>query len=212
MQGLFGARSNASKELHKIYLRSLSNNGVIVEREIEKLAAGDAELFDELVTKYYVKYGVTPQASSTSGYVYFLKAQGFYGVFSGIYGRYKIGLSNNVQRRLTELNGQQAPCPIVLKHYIEVNNMKDTEGRLHSQYKSSRKHGEWFDFFIWELPFIWLQYQHYARASKRQMIKPIPLELVRVITAVLLVSFLGASAFSMSSGIKQESAPVTRGR
>lgn len=212
MSYLFGNRSNSNRELHKIYLRAIDNPGLSIEGEIVKLADGDSEFADDLYNKYCAKYGVPAQAASTEGYIYFLKAEGFYGIFSPIFGRYKIGLSNNVQRRLKELNGQQAPCPIKLLHYIEVNNMNQVETKLHKQYKPSRKHGEWFDFFVWELPLVWLQYQHFARASKRNMIKPISIEVFRAGLVIGLLLILGTGAFSTASQQRQAPQPIHKTR
>lgn len=87
-----------------------------------------------------------------SGYVYLMEAEGFHGVLSPWLKRCKIGLSNNPERRLRELNSEQAPCRVVGIRYIKVLDNARTEKQLHRQFAINRKHGEWFDFWIWELP------------------------------------------------------------
>lgn len=87
--------------------------------------------------------------------MYLVEAEGFHGwLWSWICKRRKIGLSNNPRRRLRELNSEQAPCPIIGVRYIAVKDNATVEKALHQRFKKNRKHGEWFDFWIWELPIV----------------------------------------------------------
>ena len=99
------------------------------------------------------------------GFVYLVEAQGFHGVLSFLVKRRKIGLSNNPERRLKELNSEQSPCPIVGIRYIEVKDNSFTEKDLHAKFAKNRKHGEWFDFWIWELPLVDLAYERRAEGT-----------------------------------------------
>lgn len=60
--------------------------------------------------------------------------------------KYKIGYTNNVDRRLYELNGKQSPHPIVLKYKVYVINAASVEKFLHSKYVNYKVHNEWFEF------------------------------------------------------------------
>ena len=88
------------------------------------------------------------------GFVYLVEAKGFHGILSPIKKRLKIGLSNNPERRLRELNSEQAPCQIVGIRYIKVMSNATVETRLHKHFARNRRHGEWFDFWVWELPLV----------------------------------------------------------
>lgn len=59
---------------------------------------------------------------------------------------YKIGITNNITRRLREVqNGNSEP--IVCRYYIEAENRfdaRETERELHRLLRDARKVGEWF--------------------------------------------------------------------
>lgn len=99
------------------------------------------------------------------GYVYLVKAQGFHGVLSKVIGRYKIGLSRRPELRLEQLNSSQAPCPIKGIRYIQVQDMKAIEDKLHEQFKVQRRHGEWFDFWFWQMPMVNLAFDRKAKGT-----------------------------------------------
>jgi len=96
----------------------------------------------------------TGRSSGDGQYVYLVEAQGFHGILSALIKRRKIGLTNNPSRRLSELNSSQAPCPIAIIKVISVTDNARVESELHSQFRRNRKHGEWFDFWVWELPLV----------------------------------------------------------
>lgn len=72
------------------------------------------------------------------GFVYFLNAVGT--------DRYKIGLTNDIDRRLKELNGKQAAFEVKLLWSIAVSDMRAAESWLHEKLSDRRVHGEWFQF------------------------------------------------------------------
>jgi hypothetical protein len=73
-----------------------------------------------------------------TGFVYFFKADGT--------NRYKIGLTNNLDRRSKEINRGQAPFPVTLQWSIAVNDTHAAETKLHHRFSENRRHGEWFEF------------------------------------------------------------------
>ena len=128
------------------------------------------------------------------GFVYLVEAKGFYGIFSFLIKRRKIGLSNNPERRLKELNSEQAPCPIVGIRYIEVKDNNITEKELHAKFARNRKHGEWFDFWIWELPLVDLAYERRAEGTW--------LNKISITSLTLAVMGIMAIGFSFSLALK----------
>lgn len=91
-----------------------------------------------------------------------MRCEGFHGILSFLRGRYKIGLSFKSEQRLKQLNRQQAPAPILKETEIFVKDMKATEDLLHARFASNRVHGEWFDFWAWELPKVLATYKKLA--------------------------------------------------
>lgn len=137
------------------------------------------------------------------GFVYLVEAKGFYGIFSFLIKRRKIGLSNNPERRLKELNSEQAPCPIVGIRYIEVKDNSLTEKDLHAKFARNRKHGEWFDFWFWELPLVDLAYERRAEGSW--------LNKLSITSLTLAIMGVMAIGFSFSLALKvalDDSSPV----
>ncbi len=70
----------------------------------------------------------------SSGYVYLLKCGP----------RYKIGITKDIQRRISELTKQQ-PFPLELVHCAIGKDHSAKERELHERYSDVRQHGEWFD-------------------------------------------------------------------
>jgi hypothetical protein len=64
-------------------------------------------------------------------------------VFGTRTGYYKIGLANDVQKRLS---GVQSNCPLKLSvvHYFSCEKTKSIESRLHAVFLSKKTTGEWF--------------------------------------------------------------------
>lgn len=58
---------------------------------------------------------------------------------------YKIGVSNNVERRLASLQ-TSSPSKIVLIKSIRTDRYEHYEGELHERFAASRLNGEWFSF------------------------------------------------------------------
>lgn len=96
------------------------------------------------------------------GFVYLVRARGFHGILSPLLKREKIGLTNNPERRLRELNSEQAPCEIEGIRYIQVDNNAKVEAELHKRFARNRVHGEWFDFMIWERPIVHFAFDCYV--------------------------------------------------
>lgn len=183
------------KQLHGIFLKAERNPNVSVSNEIRKLANDDELLAEDLLQKYIDKYGFPSDVIAKTGYVYLMKADGFYGVLSGIFGRYKIGKSNSPQRRHTELNGQQAPCPIKMLRFIQVDNMSKVESALHRQFKGNRKHGEWFDFWFWELMALNFAYQRYQNDFKRnKLASKSNQRFKKSLTSILAIAVVGLAS------------------
>lgn len=133
----------------------------------------------------------------TKGYVYLVKAEGFHGVLSPIKGRYKIGLTNNPERRLIELNGAQAPCLIIGLKYIEVENNALVEKELHQKFSSDRKYGEWFDFYVWQIPLVHIAYDRYAKGTVIASLVQYNLAKAGAICAIALI--VAATSFAVTT-------------
>lgn len=81
------------------------------------------------------------QMQDTRGYVYLMRCGD----------RYKIGITNDVNRRLAQL-GKQSPYPLEIVHTIRAPYPKSIENRLHAMYKRVRVHVEWFEFEESDIP------------------------------------------------------------
>jgi hypothetical protein len=71
------------------------------------------------------------------GYVYLIKAQG------SNPSRFKIGRTNNVERRLKEI-ATCGPYPLKIVDYFHTNNCVSAEKQLHEKMGQYRVWGEWF--------------------------------------------------------------------
>jgi len=103
------------------------------------------------------------------GCVYLLKAKGFHGWIPGaVLGRYKIGLSRDVDRRLETLHSNQPPTDLEVVKVIAVEDMASVEAELHRVFKSQNvkllKSREYFDLNPLQVQHcLWLMRQYEAR-------------------------------------------------
>jgi len=72
-----------------------------------------------------------------SGVVYFIEAVGT--------GRIKIGRTNNLTRRLTELQAN-SPHVLLVRKTIKTYDMRAVELELHRRFAYARAEGEWFRY------------------------------------------------------------------
>lgn len=149
------------KWLIDLHVAASSNTRIDPLAEIDK-ATNDLFLRELLKNLYCSRYGVPRASAHSPGYVYLMRCEGFHGILSPLKSRYKIGLSFKSEQRLKQLNGQQAPAPIVKVAEVFVQDMKTTEDLLHGRFASSRVHKEWFDFWAWELPKVLAVYKKLA--------------------------------------------------
>lgn len=208
---MFFGKSGYERKLHLVYLKTQRNRATSVEVEIRNLANDDDDLYDKLFSEYVSRYGYEGvNTSMGAGYVYLMRAEGFHGILAGVIGRYKIGKSNNPQRRHVELNGQQAPCPISCLRYIEVDDMHAVETSLHKRFKANRRHGEYFDFWRWELPVLHLAYNRFANSNRTNK-RALPLTRGKNAIAVIVFLFLAAFiAAAIATPQAQEPPPTIR--
>lgn len=82
-----------------------------------------------------------PTKAAGPGYVYLLESGG----------RYKIGISRDVTRRLAQLRSGQSPFPITLINAVEGYGYVEFEGQLHKRFAHARVRGEWFSLTEQEL-------------------------------------------------------------
>jgi|GEM_PF-2575202 len=73
-----------------------------------------------------------------NGYVYLLNAEGT--------NRYKIGITDDLERRVNQLNKGQAPFPVAITLAQQVADKRKVESTLHAVLSEYRTHGEWFEF------------------------------------------------------------------
>jgi hypothetical protein len=81
-------------------------------------------------------------------------------------GRYKIGISKDVEKRLDQLNPFSC-YPLKILHIVKMccrESALDFESQLHKKVESKRTHGEWFYLGLNELEKIreslrWLEYR-----------------------------------------------------
>ncbi|WP_414530366.1 GIY-YIG nuclease family protein [Nodularia chucula] len=67
-----------------------------------------------------------------------------YLIRDGVTSLYKIGVTQNLEKRLKQLNGNQSPNEKHIVFYIEVINAEPTERILHNKYKKYNHRNEWF--------------------------------------------------------------------
>jgi hypothetical protein len=87
----------------------------------------------EEINKSHISIKVQSPPKNSQGIVYLLKSAN---------GLYKIGITKNINQRLTTI--RKSPIKIELVHSIESGNAADLEKDLHSRFADNRVIGEWF--------------------------------------------------------------------
>lgn len=128
-----------------------------------------------------------------AGFIYFVHADGT--------DRYKIGLTNNLDRRMKELNGKQSPFENRLQWSIEVCDMRLAEKDLHDRFHARRVNGEWFQFSEGELKEVEAIYDRVADkySSRRHQPQFLPDSSDREKGSGCLL--MGAIAIAIAAGV-----------
>ena len=82
-------------------------------------------------------YETLPKLQGRAGYVYIIQD-------IEVSYRYKIGRTNNPQRRIDMEFGVELPFKIKLVHLLQTDDAVAVENDLHQRYAKNRKRGEWF--------------------------------------------------------------------
>jgi hypothetical protein len=138
---------------------------------------------------------------NVQGYIYLLKAKDFHGWIPGaVLGRYKIGLSRDVDRRLDTLHSNQPPADLEVVKVIAVEDMAGVEAELHSVFESQNvkllKSREYFDLNPLQVQHcLWLMRRYESRrwSSSEISVKTIAGGLI----ALLGVGMLIGQSFQM---------------
>ena len=83
--------------------------------------------------------------SEVSGCVYIIKS---------LNGLHKIGFSNDVIRRMLEIEKNRGDDKLELVHTIRTKNTRLTESLLHAKFRDKRIEGEWFDLSADDIEWI----------------------------------------------------------
>ncbi len=110
----------------------------ILEKYINDNTDEEIELWNvENKKRFYAELGVPTKSKDsnyTSGYVYLFECGG----------KYKIGVSQNVSRRIKDLDRRPFKVNLISKVYSKM--AYKVEGTIHSCLKSHKIEGEWYDF------------------------------------------------------------------
>ena len=105
---------------------------------------------ESLLSNYHNRNVVTEtqvnrklEQSKRNGYVYLINAGEFY----------KIGISRNVDRRITQLS-TIPPFDVTLVCTIETDDMLGLENELHTMFSEKRVNGEWFTLSAEDVNYI----------------------------------------------------------
>jgi hypothetical protein len=123
-----GMPSDTLFEWHKILYKHRNQH----EHLADALLAVSEEIYQR--SAGVIKRARQRKRKKLSGFVYLLQ--------SGPY--YKIGVSTQVDERIKQLS-TQPPFDIELLHTIQTDDMYGLEKKLHADYDSKRKNGEWFE-------------------------------------------------------------------
>jgi len=145
-------KRNAKKKAQRLEEQRLEEQRFMIREESKRVSEQlvndkkirqDEEQQEPLVIEPIMKknnpntVSVTLREISKPGYVYLMK--------SGML--YKIGITNNLERRLKGVSAQSA-LPVTIVHsFLSVQNRK-VEKRLHKKYADNHSHYEWFDLSL----------------------------------------------------------------
>ncbi len=101
-------------------------------------------IMEELIKLDSIKKPNKKVSIWTSGFVY---------LFKGENGKYKIGVSKDPKKRLTDLRRSSCENHTAIIA-IEVEDPYKEERYLHKHFKNSRSHSEWFSLSILDVDFI----------------------------------------------------------
>lgn len=104
----------------------------IEDGEVKPLVGFGRELARTLTNK---PDRAAPSRRTTAGYVYVIKSEN---------GRYKIGLTRNLDARLSSI-ATASPFLTQLAHYFKTSQMRELEKALHDHFAAKRQQGEWFE-------------------------------------------------------------------
>lgn len=90
------------------------------------------------------------------GYIYLFRAKGYHGLFPGLWlSRCKIGLSRNPNARADRIESNQPGHDIEILHTVYVDDMADTEHKLHKYFAGKNVHlnksREYFDLYPYDI-------------------------------------------------------------
>ncbi|MBK8442026.1 MAG: GIY-YIG nuclease family protein [Sphingobacteriales bacterium] len=74
-----------------------------------------------------------------------------------VYGIYKIGITNNLEQRLTAINNGN----VRRVYYVfvkKIDRAGEVEQKIHDHFDAQRRNGEWFVLWFWEVAWLWLRY------------------------------------------------------
>lgn len=109
--------------------------GGVVDAEEFPFFVQEGKRFKKLRSKYCGEE-VEASANPVSGSVYLINAVGT--------NRYKIGITTNIEARLSQLT-KQSPFPLQIEIAFDSFDIRRDEKTLHEKFKKLRVFGEWFD-------------------------------------------------------------------
>ncbi|MFN6570638.1 GIY-YIG nuclease family protein [Dendronalium sp. ChiSLP03b] len=164
------------------------------------------------MTYYRTYLQRTDRSPHQPGYCYLIEAVGFHGLIPGCYvRRCKIGLTQDINRRLAKLSLNQPPCNYRVILLIQVEDMAEVENLLHNRFNHCRvkleKSREYFDLNPIDYTYcLWL----FRRMSGVSMWKYINFRNV-VATALMVagIATLAVPVIQKQLQPKAESSPET---
>ncbi|MEP7286261.1 MAG: GIY-YIG nuclease family protein [Chloroflexota bacterium] len=124
-------------------------------QKIYKLDYATAETLDSILTVMSLKTGIVSdivmgkpyqQGRVLEGFVYLITAH-------EIPGKYKIGITQNINKRIYDMS-TVVPVTFRVLHLIECSNMRHAENTLHNMFSEKRLVGEWFALTYEDIEYI----------------------------------------------------------